>query len=53
LIPPFYKTVVKNINQISAYETVEKRQGKRIAYKNEPFYWELKLTTPRHGDRRF
>jgi putative transposase len=53
LIPPSYKTFVKNINQVSAYETVEKRQGKRIAYKNEPFYWELELTTPRHGDRPF
>ena len=53
LIPPSYKTFVKNINQVSAYETVGKRQGKRIAYKNEPFYWELELTTPRHGDRPF
>lgn len=53
LIPPSYKTFVKNINQLSVYETVGKRQGKRIAYKNEPFYWELELTTPRHGDRPF
>ncbi len=53
LIPPSYKTFVKNINKVSAYETKLKRQGKRIAYENESFYWELELTTPRHGDRPF
>jgi putative transposase len=53
LIAPSYKTFVKNINQISAYETKSKRQGKRIAYKNESFYWELELKTPKHGDRPF
>jgi putative transposase len=53
LTPPSYKTFVSQINQRSNYEQVEKRQGKRNAYKHEPFYWELELTTPRHGDRPF
>ncbi len=27
--------------------------GRRAAYQQEAFYWELELTTPRHGDRPF
>jgi len=30
-----------------------KRKGRRAAYRLEPSYWELTLTTPRHGDRPF
>ena len=53
ITPISYKTFVSKINQHPTYEKVEKRQGKRNAYKYEPFYWELELTTPRHGDRPF
>ncbi|AKG20683.1 Mu transposase C-terminal domain-containing protein [Calothrix sp. 336/3] len=53
LIPPSYKTFLKNLKKIPQFETKLHRQGKRIAYKNECFYWELELTTPRHGDRPF
>jgi transposase InsO family protein len=53
LIPPSYKTFLKNLKKIPQYETKLHRQGKRIAYKNECFYWELELTTPKHGDRPF
>ncbi|MHC5916989.1 MAG: integrase catalytic domain-containing protein, partial [Nostoc sp.] len=53
LIPPSYKTFVKNIQKVPEYETKLKRQGKRKAYENESFYWKLELTTPRHGDRPF
>jgi putative transposase len=53
LTPPSYKTFTQKINQRPIYEQIEKRQGKRNAYKHEPFYWELELTTPRHGDRPF
>jgi putative transposase len=28
-----------------------KRQGRRAAYKNKEFYWQLTPTTPRHGER--
>jgi putative transposase len=27
------------------------RRGKRAAYREQPWYWELTRTTPRHGDR--
>lgn len=30
-----------------------KREGRRAAIQKEAFYWELELTTPRHGDRPF
>lgn len=32
-------------------EQTEKRQGKRAAYQEAPWYWELLRTTARHGDR--
>lgn len=53
LIPPSYKTFVKNIKKVPQSETKLRRQGKRVAYESECFYWELELTTPRHGDRPF
>jgi putative transposase len=53
LIPPSYKTFVKNIRKVPQHETKLKRLGKRAAYESECFYWELELTTPRHGDRPF
>ena len=28
-----------------------RRKGKRAAYQEQPWYWELSYTTPRHGDR--
>jgi putative transposase len=28
-----------------------RRKGKRAAYQEQPWYWELLYTTPRHGDR--
>ena len=51
--PPSYKTFIKLIRQRPRYEQTLKRQGKRAAYRYEPFYWELEQTTPRHGDRPF
>lgn len=50
---PSYKTFVKAINNRSGAEQTKKREGRRRAYKQEMFYWELTLTTPRHGDRPF
>jgi transposase InsO family protein len=34
-------------------EVIRNREGDRVAYKDEPFYFYLTLTTPRHGDRPF
>lgn len=50
---PSYKTFVKAVNQRSGEAQTKKRAGRRRAYTQALFYWELTLTTPRHGDRPF
>jgi transposase InsO family protein len=49
--PPSYKTFLIECNSRSKYSQTLSRQGSRAAYQHEPFYWELELTTPRHGNR--
>lgn len=51
--PPSYATFSSRIKQRSGYQQTKKRKGARAAYQQSLFYWELKLTTPRHGDRPF
>lgn len=53
IIAPSYLTFAKAINQRPRQEQTMKRAGHRKAYVYEPFYFELTLTTPRHGDRPF
>ena len=53
IIAPSYKTFTKEVKRRSGYEQTKKRQGKRAAYQQASFYWELEMTTPRHGDRPF
>ena len=48
---PSYKTFTIAARQRDPYRQRLKRQGHRGAYILEPFYWELDLKTPRHGDR--
>ena len=48
---PSYKTFLNFCNSRCQYSQTKKRQGSRAAYQNEPFYWELESTTPRHGNR--
>ncbi len=50
---PSYKTLIAEIKKRSGYEQTLKRSGHRAAYEKESFYWELKPTTPRHGDFPF
>lgn len=50
---PSYKTFRSEIKKRSGYNQTLKRQGHRAAYSQQQFYWELSLTTPRHGDRPF
>lgn len=50
---PSYKTFCSAIQQRDAVQQTRQRQGPRAAYQREAFYWELALTTPRHGDRPF
>lgn len=53
LVPPSYMTWCRHINQRPREEQIRKRKGTRAAYQHQEFYWELELTTPRHGDRPF
>ena len=53
IMAPSYKTFSQAINHRPRQEQTEKRQGRRAAYQQQPFYWELEFTTPRHGDRPF
>ncbi|HEX4951478.1 MAG TPA: Mu transposase C-terminal domain-containing protein [Blastocatellia bacterium] len=48
---PSYKTFCRAIAQRDTAQQTRQRQGPRAAYQQEAFYWELALTTPRHGDR--
>src|SRR5438445_4798885 len=50
---PSYKTFARAANRRPRQEQIAKRQGPRPATQAAPFYWELSLTTPRHGDRPF
>lgn len=50
---PSYKKFIKEIKRKSGYEQTVKREGRRAAYSQEPFFLELTSTTPRHGDRPF
>jgi putative transposase len=53
VIPPSYKTFARAIRRGAGHRQTLKRKGHRAAYKEEPFYWTLDQTTPRHGDRPF
>jgi putative transposase len=53
VIAPSYKTFARAVRRRAGYRQTLKRKGPRAAYKEEPFYWELEQTTPRHGDRPF
>lgn len=48
-----YKTFCMAIRKRPKVEQTRKRQGVRAAYQEQSFYWELTLTTPRHGERPF
>jgi transposase InsO family protein len=48
---PSYKTFWLLAKQRPQDEQARKRGGPRAAYAREPFYYELTLSTPRHGDR--
>ncbi|MDA8188229.1 MAG: hypothetical protein M0T85_08820 [Dehalococcoidales bacterium] len=50
---PSYKTFTWAVKVRPRQEQVEQRRGRRAAYQESPFYWELTMTTPRHGDRPF
>jgi putative transposase len=53
IVPPSYATFCLAAKRRPQFESTLKRQGRRAAYTHEAFYWELELSTPRHGDRPF
>lgn len=53
IVPPSYNTFRRMIRLRPRHEQERKRRGPRAAYKYEQFYFELDMTTPRHGDRPF
>lgn len=50
---PSYKTFSLAVRAKAGFRQTLKRQGRRAAYVQEPFYIELDMKTPRHGDRPF
>ena len=50
---PSPKTFSKIIKSRPRYQRIMRTQGSRAAYEQEEFYWELEMTTPRHGERAF
>ena len=50
---PSYTTFCKAVRNRNRFNQTLKRQGPRAAYQHGPFYVELELKTPRHGDRPF
>jgi hypothetical protein len=53
LIAPSYETFRHSVHGQAGHSQTLRRMGPRAAYQQEPFYWELELKTPRHGDRPF
>lgn len=51
--PPSFRAFCDQIERRDSYEQDRKRKGDKAAYAKEPIYWELELTTPRHGSRPF
>lgn len=52
-ILPSKKTFGKIIKKRPVEERMYSTQGSRMAYQHEDFYWEIDLTSPRHGERPF
>lgn len=50
---PSYRTFCLAVAQRDVVQQTCARQGRRAAYQRASFYYELTLTTPRHGDRPF
>lgn len=51
--PVSYSYFTEVVKKRSGYEQTLKRQGKRVAYQEQLFYFSLQQETPRHGERPF
>lgn len=50
---PSHVTFYRYLKQRDQYRQTKKRKGAKAAYQKAAFYWELKQSTPPHGDRVF
>jgi putative transposase len=50
---PSFNTFLKKVNGRPIHDQTKKREGSKSAYNTEPVYFEIEMTTPRHGDRPF
>lgn len=50
---PSFNTFLVKVNSRSIHDQTKKREGSKSAYQTEPVYFEIGMTTPRHGDRPF
>ena len=53
VMTPSYTAFCSAVRKRAGFQQTLKRKGHRAAYSQEPFYFELSLKTPRHGDRPF
>jgi len=53
VVAPSHVTFNAMVRKRPAFDQTLKRKGHRAAYTHAAFYFELELTTPRHGDRPF
>lgn len=47
------RTFYRERARFTTVEVTSLRRGKRAAYHDQPFFWSLDQTTPRHGERPF
>ncbi len=50
---PCFKTFCNKVKARPIHLQTKKRKGSKASYDTQPFYYELRMTTPRHGDRPF
>jgi transposase InsO family protein len=53
VVAPSHVTFNVAVRKRPVFDQTLKRKGRRAAYVQSAFYYELELTTPRHGDRPF
>ena len=53
VVAPSHVTFNAAVRKRPVFDQTLKRKGRRAAYVQSAFYYELELTTPRHGDRPF
>jgi putative transposase len=50
ITPLSRSTFYQRLKKRRSPKHIKKREGAKVAYKNQPWHWELTYSTPRHGD---